>query len=125
MEIIFILAINICICFIIAKAGENRKIGFGWSYFFSFLLSPIIGGIITLLSPKVYDNKTTSKIINISGALLFVIVMYNLFAIFAYNYTRWIMQKDLLWIILITILTIEIVRRILNKTPLLLGNLSN
>jgi hypothetical protein len=117
-------AIYICVCFIIAKAGENRKIGFTWSYIFSFFLTPIIGGIITLLNPKVNNNNATNKIINIIGASLFVVVMHILFAIFSYNYTEWIMQKDVLWIILITITTIEIVRRILNKTPFLLGNLN-
>lgn len=57
MEVIFILAINIGLCYLIAKAGEKRKIGFGWSFFLSIFLSPIIGGIITMLSPKVFDNN--------------------------------------------------------------------
>jgi len=61
MELIFILAINIGICFLIAKAGEKRKIGFGWSFFFCFFLSPIVGGIITMLSPKVFDNNTSNQ----------------------------------------------------------------
>jgi predicted phage tail protein len=61
MEVIFILAINLGICFLIAKAGEKRKIGFGWSFFFCLFLSPIVGGIITMLSPKVFDNNTTNQ----------------------------------------------------------------
>jgi len=56
MKEILILTINIGICFLIAKAGKKRKIGFGWSFFFCLFLSPIIGGIITMLSPKVFDN---------------------------------------------------------------------
>ena len=36
MEVIFILAINIGLCYLIAKAGEKRKIGFGWSFFLAF-----------------------------------------------------------------------------------------
>lgn len=53
MEIIFVIAINIGICYLIAKSGEKRKIGFGWSFFFSFFLSPIIGAIITFTSSKI------------------------------------------------------------------------
>lgn len=56
METFFLLIINIGICFLIAKAGEKRKIGFGWSFFFCLTLSPIIGGIITMLSSKIFDN---------------------------------------------------------------------
>jgi hypothetical protein len=124
MEIFHIIAISMAICFLIAKEGENRKIGFGWSYFYSILLSPIIGVIITILSPKVYDNKNTSKLITIIGTTLFVFVMYIELSFISANYTEWIMQKKWVWIVLITILTIEIARRLLNKIPLLLGNLS-
>lgn len=56
MEIVVVLVINIAIAFLIAKAGEKRKIGFGWSFFFCLFLSPIIGGIITMLSPKVFKD---------------------------------------------------------------------
>jgi predicted phage tail protein len=55
MEIILFAAINIGICYLIAKAGEKRKIGFGWSFFFCLFFSPIIGGIITMLSPKIIN----------------------------------------------------------------------
>ena len=55
MEILIFLAINVFISFLIAKAGEKRKIGFGWSFFFFLFLSPIIGGIITMLSPKIIN----------------------------------------------------------------------
>ncbi|MGF1532109.1 MAG: hypothetical protein ACFCUI_00270 [Bernardetiaceae bacterium] len=57
MKELFIVLLNICICFLIAKVGEKRKIGFGWSFFFCLFLSPIIGGIITMLSPKVFDKE--------------------------------------------------------------------
>ncbi|MGL4363651.1 MAG: hypothetical protein ACRCSB_00410 [Bacteroidales bacterium] len=57
MKEILLLAINIGICFLIANAGKKRKIGFGWSFFFCLFLSPIIGGIITMLSPKVFDDE--------------------------------------------------------------------
>lgn len=32
--------------------GRNRKIGLGWSLFFCLFLSPIVGLIIVLFSPK-------------------------------------------------------------------------
>lgn len=35
-----------------ALLGRNRKIGYGWSFFFCFLLSPLIGLIIILCSKK-------------------------------------------------------------------------
>ncbi len=34
------------------KLGKYRKIGEEWSFFLSFMLSPLIGLGITLLSPK-------------------------------------------------------------------------
>lgn len=37
---------------LIAQLGKKRKIGFGWSFALSLLLSPIIGLVITLLSKK-------------------------------------------------------------------------
>lgn len=56
MEEIILLLLFVGLCYIIALAGKKRKIGFGWSFFFCLFLSPIIGGIITFLSPKVFDN---------------------------------------------------------------------
>jgi fumarate reductase subunit C len=32
------------------KIGRNRKIGEEWSFFLSFMLTPVIGLIITLMS---------------------------------------------------------------------------
>ncbi len=34
------------------KIGSKRKIGEEWSFFFSMMLSPVIGLIITLLAPS-------------------------------------------------------------------------
>lgn len=55
MEAIILLVIYGAICFLIAKAGEARKIGFGMSLFLCLLLSPLIGGVITMLSPKIFQ----------------------------------------------------------------------
>lgn len=40
------------LCFIVGAIGANRKIGYWGAFFFSFLLSPLIGGIIALSSPR-------------------------------------------------------------------------
>lgn len=59
--------------------GRNRQIGFGWSLFFSFFLSPLGGLIITLLSAKDTDNKqapsTTKKNI---GWILIVFFLFGI-----------------------------------------------
>lgn len=38
--------------FVVAAIGGNRKIGFWGAFFISLLLSPLIGLIITLISPS-------------------------------------------------------------------------
>lgn len=52
MEQLFILAIYAVIAYLIAKEGDKRKIGFSTSLILCLVLSPFIGGIITMLSPK-------------------------------------------------------------------------
>ncbi len=42
----------IILSFVIASAGSSRNIGFGWSLVCCLIFSPLIGGIITLLSDK-------------------------------------------------------------------------
>lgn len=37
---------------LVAQLGKDRKIGFGWSFVISLLLSPLIGLIVTLCSKK-------------------------------------------------------------------------
>jgi len=34
------------------KMGKNRKIGVEWSFFISFIFSPVIGFFVTLFSEK-------------------------------------------------------------------------
>ena len=46
------LFINLILSFLVGSLGKNRNIGFGWSFALSFLLSPLIGLIITLFSKK-------------------------------------------------------------------------
>lgn len=52
MEQFILLLILIVVSLLIGKLGEKRKIGFGWSFALSLLLSPLIGLIITLASKK-------------------------------------------------------------------------
>lgn len=42
---------------LVGAVGKNRKIGFGWAFFWAIILSPLIGLIIALLS----DSKTLKK----------------------------------------------------------------
>lgn len=44
------------ISYLIAKSGEKRKIGFGLSLVLCLFLSPLLGGIITMLSPKIIKS---------------------------------------------------------------------
>lgn len=53
---VFVLFFQVILSALIALLGSNRKIGYGWSFFFCLFLSPIIGLIIILLSKKV-DKK--------------------------------------------------------------------
>jgi hypothetical protein len=46
MEIVF----WIIFCFLAAWYGSKRKIGAGWTFFWSLLLSPIVGFIIAAIS---------------------------------------------------------------------------
>jgi hypothetical protein len=57
-DAIFILLLYLVFAFLIAHfLGSKRKIGFGWSFFFSIFPNPIVGLIITLLSRKTFDEK--------------------------------------------------------------------
>jgi len=50
---IIIIALYIVLIHLVAKyIGEKREIGYGKSVFWSILLSPIIGFIITILSKR-------------------------------------------------------------------------
>lgn len=47
-----VLIVNLLFCFGVASLGSNRRIGFGWALFWSIILGPLIGLIITLCSGK-------------------------------------------------------------------------
>lgn len=44
--------IGLLCSFGVASLGSNRRIGFGWALFWSLILGPLIGLIITLCSGK-------------------------------------------------------------------------
>jgi hypothetical protein len=46
---------------LVGVVGKDRKIGFGLAFFWSILLSPIIGLVIALLSDKLSETKTQFK----------------------------------------------------------------
>ncbi len=48
----FVLIIGIALAFGVAAIGSNRRIGFLWALFWSLILGPLIGLIITLCSGK-------------------------------------------------------------------------
>ncbi len=52
MEGIFFLLFHALIAYLIARLGDNRNIGFGWSFVFALILGPVIGLIIVLCSKK-------------------------------------------------------------------------
>ncbi|QZE15502.1 hypothetical protein K4L44_06630 [Halosquirtibacter laminarini] len=52
MKILIFVIFRLLISFAIGRMGENRKIGYGWSFSLSLFLSPIIAWIITLCSRK-------------------------------------------------------------------------
>ncbi len=51
----------ILISFIVAFIGRDRKIGYGGTVLLSLLLSPIIGAIFALASPRKTDEGNTKK----------------------------------------------------------------
>lgn len=60
--------------------GRKRQIGFGWSLFFCLFLTPITGFIITMLSPKYYDdNPAPSTGKKVTGWIM--IILFSLVAL--------------------------------------------
>jgi hypothetical protein len=79
MEGLVIFAISLGLAFAIAHfLGRKRQIGFGWSLFFCFFLSPIGGFIVTMLSRKYYDpNPEPSKSKKVWGWILIVLYSFG------------------------------------------------
>lgn len=65
--------------------------------------------------------KKTLKLIWVS---ILIIIVYHLIAIVVSTYVGWVIQKKIIWIILISIPFITVSRIILNKIPVFIGNVN-
>ena len=57
---------------LVGLIGSHRKIGFGWTFFLSVLLSPVLGLIIALLSQRLPNGERRWGIL---GAILAVLTV--------------------------------------------------
>ncbi|MCR4849538.1 MAG: hypothetical protein K5920_11910 [Bacteroidales bacterium] len=57
MLLIFGLLTDSFLAALVGLIGARRRIGFGWTFFLSVLLTPFIGLIICLLSDKLPDGE--------------------------------------------------------------------
>lgn len=55
--LIFGLLSDTFLAVLVGLVGARRRIGFGWTFFLSVLLTPIIGLVIALLSDKLPDGE--------------------------------------------------------------------
>jgi len=87
LVILFVLLINFGLVYVIAKfIGKKRLIGFGWSLALGIVATPVLGLIITLLSPKikpitpnevVKDKKWVRVLLRVFGGFfIFFTIMY-------------------------------------------------
>lgn len=51
-ESLFLIAVNLLVCWLVSRLGKKRSIGSGWSFVLCLCMSPVIGLIITLCSKK-------------------------------------------------------------------------
>lgn len=60
---LFLLFGWLTLALVVGYVGSQRKIGFGWAFFWAILLSPLIGFIIAIVSTPNYINelKTSAK----------------------------------------------------------------
>lgn len=95
MEVIYVI-IYLIICVAIAYfVGLEKRIGFGYAFLFSFLLTPILGIIISFLTQKIKLNEKANKAFRIIGGLLFypAITFAVLFLFFFYQESKTIGNK--------------------------------
>ena len=46
----------LCLAFIVGYFGKSKNIGFGWAFFWSLILSPLVGLVIVLFSSKPMEH---------------------------------------------------------------------
>lgn len=96
MELIYVI-IYLLICVAVGYfIGLEKRIGFGYSFLFSFFLTPIGGIAISLFAEKIKLNKNTNKIFKIIGSLLFypAITLAVLSIFFFYQESKTIGKKS-------------------------------
>ena len=47
----------LCLAFIVGYFGKSKNIGFGWAFFWSLILSPLVGLVIVLFSSKPEEQR--------------------------------------------------------------------
>ena len=65
-----------------------------------------------------------TKIVKHVLAAIFMIVVYLLLPILVKYYTDWVIDKNIIWILVITVFAITIPRLILNYIPIVIGRLT-
>ena len=58
---LIVIIVNLVLSYLLANEGEKREIGFRRSLIFSLLFGAIIGGIITLLSPRLTNKEKKNE----------------------------------------------------------------
>lgn len=54
--------------------GRKRRIGFGWTLFFSVFLTPVVALIFVVVSPRPYELARRNKVDDqVSGAIVFLL----------------------------------------------------
>lgn len=86
--IIFGAASGCFLSVLVGLLGRQRSIGFGWSFLLSLILTPIVGLIITLLSPLRPVAQRTSgclgglfAILGFICLLIFVLLLFGIISI--------------------------------------------
>lgn len=83
MDVIYVI-IYLIICVAIAYfVGLEKRIGFGYAFLFSFLLTPILGIIISFITQKIKLNKKSEKSFRVIGGILFYpAITFAVFSLF-------------------------------------------
>jgi hypothetical protein len=93
MASFFLLCIGLFSASCIAQfIGTKKRIGFGWSFFFSFFLSPLIGLVFSIISPRLNNLKpateglkAVSVVVGSLCGIFSVMILFNLIATPAYE----------------------------------------
>jgi len=74
---ILILVFYFAICILLSVIGYKKRIGWAWSLFFSIFLTPIVGGLLVILSPpKNYNVQPKDSSYNKICGWIFVIFSF-------------------------------------------------